>query len=372
MMSPNSAHHSSDSKERPMSPRILAQMPLPTADGSYTSPTGSGLTFDGTFKGWSYASRPDIRLGELVAVDFLGKGHFGEVKCVAWRPNKGPETKGLYALKILERDRFENKMVASGRSEEYYIFNEREIMIEVNSSFHIKLINTYKSSKNLYILMEYAPGRNLKDQIERGKGLTDSSQQGALNRVKFYAANLVLAMQHLHRRQITHRDLKPGNILIDNQGYLKVCDYGFSRWLPIGGKTRSIAGTYNYLTPEQCLDDDYDHNVDIWCLGITVYNMSYGVTPFEAPEGAADWQKITMNNIQNKPLSFIESTRDLPMPGKLFVKSILSREPKRFGYDLNYEAIKTHVWFNGVDFDALENRSLKSPWIPDLDDPNKF
>jgi serine/threonine protein kinase len=114
------------------------------------------------------------------------------------------------------------KVVASGRSEEYYIFNEREIMIEINSDFHIKLINTYKSSKNLYILMEYAAGRNLKDQIERGKGLSDPSHVGAMTRVKFYAANLVLAMEHLHRKEITHRDLKPGNILIDNQGYLKV------------------------------------------------------------------------------------------------------------------------------------------------------
>lgn len=348
-----------------MSPRLLAQMPLPTAEGEYTSPVGSGLSFDGTFKGWSYSSRPEIRLGELVAVDFLGEGHFGQVKCVAWKPNKGSETKGYFALKILERDRFENKMVASGRSEEYYIFNEREIMIEVNSPFHIKLINTYKSSKNLYILMEYAPGRNLKDQIERGKGITDSSHQGAMTRVKFYAANLVLAMEHLHRKQITHRDLKPGNILIDNQGYIKVCDYGFSRWLPIGGKTRSIAGTFNYLTPEQCLDAEYDHSVDIWCIGITVYNMTYGSTPFEAPEGSKDWQKITMNNIQHKPLTFIESKRDLPMPGKLFVKSILSRDSNRFGHDLDYTTIKNHVWFNGVDFDALEKRQLKAPWIPE-------
>ena len=289
---------------------------------------------------------------------------------------------------ILERERFENKVVASGRSEEYYIFNEREIMIEIDSPFHIKLLNTYKSAKNLYILMEYAPGRNLKDQVDRQHGLSDDylsdtpsraldgsqpSGPGAdprpISRVKFYAANLVLALKHLHCRQIVHRDIKPSNLLIDEQGYLKVCDYGFARWLPADGRTRSIAGTYNYLTPEQCLDDDYGHEVDLWCLGITVYNMTYGCTPFEAAEGTADWQKVTMDNIQHKKIRFLDNRKELPMAGKLFIKSLLEkRYEDRFGIDLNYDTICAHAWFQGIDFEALERRQVKAPWLASIHD----
>jgi serine/threonine protein kinase len=363
------------------------------------------FVFDGTFRGWSYSARPDVRLADLTAVDFLGEGHFGQVKCVAWEPKPSPSSdaggqkeppggggvpgvpgvpgarRGLFALKILERERFENKVVASGRSEEYYIFNEREIMIEVDSPFHVKLINTYKSAKNLYMLMEYAPGRSLKDQVDRQHGLSDEflavesgdvSWRGAgprpMSRVKFYAANLVLALKHLHARQIVHRDIKPSNVLIDEQGYLKVCDYGFARWLPVGGRTASIAGTYNYLTPEQCLDRDYDHSVDLWCLGITVFNMTYGCTPFEAVEGTLDWQRVTMDNIQHKPIRFLDNRKELPLAGKLLIKSLLQREEaERFGKDLNYDAICSHAWFADVDWDGIERRTVAAPWLPNLE-----
>lgn len=418
------------SPERPMSPRALAKMPLDpneqqmqaaAAAGNYPSDSGVGggtggssggmsdrsgkstkpaFVFDGTFRGWSYSSRPDVRLADLTAVDFLGEGHFGQVKCVAWAPkdaegnvaaapsseganihSKNGTRRGLFALKILERGRFENKVVASGRSEEYYIFNEREIMIEVDSPFHVKLINTYKSAKNLYMLMEYAPGRSLKDQVDRKHGLTDEflavengdmSWRGAgarpMSRVKFYTANLVLALKHLHAKQIMHRDVKPSNLLIDEQGYLKVCDYGFARWLPLGGRTASIAGTYNYLTPEQCLDNDYDHSVDLWCLGITIYNMTYGCTPFEAPEGTADWQRVTMDNIQNKPVRFLDNRKELPLAGKLLIKSLLRRtESERFGRDLNYDTICSHAWFADVDWGGIERRTVAAPWQPNLE-----
>ena len=75
-----------------------------------------------------------------------------------------------------------------------------------------------------------------------------------------------------------HRDLKPANLLVDAKGYLKLCDFGFARIMPIGEKTRSLAGTYAYLHPAQCRDEPYDHSVDLWAFGITVFEMMYGVS----------------------------------------------------------------------------------------------
>ena len=109
--------------------------------------------------------------------------------------------------------------------------------------------------------------------------------------------------------------------------------------------------------------------MDLWCLGITVYNMTYGCTPFEAAEGTADWQKVTMDNIQHKKIRFLDNRKELPMAGKLFIKSLLEkRYEDRFGIDLNYDTICGHAWFQGIDFEALERRQVKAPWLASIHD----
>lgn len=123
--------------------------------------------------------------------------------------------------------------------------------------------------------MEYAPNCDLTSHIQPGVGLED------IRLPRFYAANIILALKYMHERQLVHRDIKPGNLLVDTHHRLKVCDYGFARVLPHGERTHSIAGTLPYNSPEQFLGEGYDHSVDLWALGVTVYEMLFGALPFD-------------------------------------------------------------------------------------------
>lgn len=98
---------------------------------------------------------------------------------------------------------------------------------------------------------------------------------------------------------------------------------------------------------------------------MTIYSMSYGVTPFEAPEGSADWQANTTRNILHHRIRFLDGRKSLPMPAKIFVKSLLSRTiEKRLGASLDYSSILNHAWFRGVHWEKLSRMELEAPWIP--------
>ena len=95
--------------------------------------------------------------------------------------------------------------------------------------------------------------------------------------------------------------------------------------------------------------------------------MSYGLTPFEAPEGSEDWQTATVENILHRRIRFLDDRKALPMSAKILVKSLLSRAPdKRLGVSLEYGALMGHAWFRGVDWGRLERGEVRAPWVPDL------
>lgn len=329
------------------------------------------------FEGWIVSTRPDINLGDLKKETTLGEGHFGRVlrvTCttgavrdallcdsdderqatpITTRAKAVSESAALglagdkaqhqlFALKIMDRDKLNSAKL------ERMALRECEMMRVLSSSpFHIQLINTYKTSSRLFMLMELAREGDLASRIGRKPSLTPSL-------CRHYTSQLVLALKHMHQDSIIHRDVKPSNVLLGCDGRLKLCDFGFARRLVLGQKANTMLGTYAYLAPEQCSFQPYDHSADMWSLGILVYEMMYGTTPFESHhEDDDEFSRRTMQNIRKSTLRF-------PMKGtvafsaKLFLKAILTKMPeKRLGYRCNFDELMSHAWFIGVDWDAL-------------------
>lgn len=126
--------------------------------------------------------------------------------------------------------------------------NERDIMLALQGSpWHTQLINSYYSDSHLYMLLEYAPSLSMDQHIECGRGL----KRGGVMALRFYSACAIEALAYLYKKQIVHRDVKPSNLLIDSQGYMKLCDYGLSKFLKAGERTSTHLGTLAYIPPEQ-------------------------------------------------------------------------------------------------------------------------
>ena len=151
-------------------------------------------------------------------------------------------TEEVFALKSMLRED-----IKAQRSEQS-VLDEKDLMAEVAHPFIVNLVNTYKSSKRLYMLMECVQGGELYSRIH-------TNAAGALDpaTVEFYAANVAVALNHLHAKDIVYRDLKPENILVDGTGYLKVCDFGFAVRLPLGQKTYTLVRPRCVQDPLACL-----------------------------------------------------------------------------------------------------------------------
>jgi len=250
-----------------------------------------------TFRGFKLMNRPDILLGQLRVERKLGCGQFGRVLHVAWRSvedkEAGRDTEEVFALKIIDRKRFKH------RKHEEMVLAEKRTMEQLNDPFHIRLVNTYKTPTRLFLLTELAPGGDL-GHLVKTEGISDA------NRCRFYIANTVLALRHLHDHDVIHRDIKPSNLLVSANGFLKLCDYGFSKFLPRGERTQTFVGTYAYLSPELCRAEEYDHAVDLWSLGVVMFEMIYGVTPFDTEIKDRSYSLRVMHAIQTKEVVFPE------------------------------------------------------------------
>ena len=190
----------------------------------------------------------------------IGKGNYGKVSQVRYKANNK-----IYALKSLKKSRLQQTKDLE------HTKSEVKILSVLNHQFIIKLRFSFQNVKKLYLVMDYINGGELYNLM---KNKTTLKEQEA----KFYIAQVIHAIEFLHTRNIIYRDLKPENILIDEKGYIKLTDFGLAKDDVLSEKnTDTICGTSDYLAPEVIKGEKYGKPVDIWCIGILLYEMLYGI-----------------------------------------------------------------------------------------------
>ncbi|KAI8997074.1 kinase-like domain-containing protein [Pilobolus umbonatus] len=275
----------------------------------------------------------------------LGRGAFGKVFLV-----KHEKTKELYAMKVLKKA----SLVVHGRQAQQ-AKTERQILEEVRHPFIVKLCYAFQTPVDLHMILDYAVGGELFRHLDH-EGMFSEPM------AVFYAAELVLALEHLHSLGIVYRDLKPENCLLDREGHVMLTDFGLSK-VAVDGKTNTICGTAEYMAPEILMGLEYDFTVDWWSLGILIFDMLTGSPPFRSNN-----RKKTIDSILSKkimmPYYMTAETKDIL--SKLLRKNPNARlgaKPKKA------DAIRKHKFFRGVNWTDLFNRQLPPPIVPVVTDP---
>ena len=210
------------------------------------------------------------------------------------------------------------------------------------------------------MLLEIVQGGELFDLLARQETGTISVQDAW-----FYTACVVAAFEHMQSKNVIYRDLKPENLMLDKDGYIKVVDFGFAKTLPGGKRTHTLCGTPEYFAPELVKGKGYGLGVDIWGIGILLYEMLAGYTPF-ADMKNGDPTVICKNIIRNK-LSI--KRKEISDPTVVdILKKILQKDPlKRIGCgSKGPQEIMQHAWFKTLNWDHLKQKKYDSPWKPPL------
>ena len=207
-----------------------------------------------------YLQDESVQLNQLIFYKSLGQGSYGNVSLV-----KNEKNNYFYAIKNIS-----NKQILYSKLHKN-IELERSILLKIDHPFIVKLVKTLKDENYIYYLMDYIKGKELFDII-RDIGILNKFQ------AQFYIGSIMLALKYLHEKHFIFRDIKPENIMILENGFIKLIDFGAAKY--ITDRTHSIIGTPEYMAPEVILGDEYSFEIDYWSVGICLYEFVYGEMPF--------------------------------------------------------------------------------------------
>ncbi|KAL2693843.1 hypothetical protein Neosp_000409 [[Neocosmospora] mangrovei] len=278
-------------------------------------------------------------LGDFDILRTLGTGSFGRVHLVQSKHNQR-----FYAVKVLKK-----AQVVKMKQVEH-TNDERRMLADVKHPFLITLWGTFQDTKNLYMVMDFVEGGELFSLLRKSGRFPNPV-------AKFYAAEVTLALEYLHSKNVIYRDLKPENLLLDRHGHLKITDFGFAKRVP--DKTWTLCGTPDYLAPEVVSNKGYNKSVDWWSLGILIYEMLCGYTPFW---DSGSPMKIYENILKGKVKYPAYVNADAQ---NLLERLITADLTKRLGNLYGGPAdVKNHPWFAEVTWDRLARKDIDAPYTP--------
>ncbi|OMJ83362.1 hypothetical protein SteCoe_15766 [Stentor coeruleus] len=268
----------------------------------------------------------------------LGKGSFGEVYLV-----EKIDTLEKFALKVLRKEK------VLGNNLVRYAFTERNILMSISHPFIVKLNYAFQTPEKLAIVMDFCPNGDLGTQLAREKRFSEE-------KARFYMIEILLALQELHNHGIIFRDLKPDNVVLDEEGHAKLTDFGLSKEGVDDDKlTKSFCGSVAYLAPEMIRRTGHSRSVDWYLFGVLLYEMIVGSPPYYSSS-----REQLFNNIQRGKLkmpTFVSNE------ARNLIKVLLQRDPnKRLGASKkDAEEVKADPFFKGTNWEAYMNKQVKPP-----------
>mmetsp|Transcript_6961 Transcript_6961/g.10978 ORF Transcript_6961/g.10978 Transcript_6961/m.10978 type:complete len:530 (+) Transcript_6961:66-1655(+) len=295
--------------------------------------------------------RRKVSLEDFELLKVLGKGSFAKVMLVRKR-----DTGELFAMKVLHKE------TVIRRNQVEHTLTERNILQEVQHPFIVSLQYAFQTSSKLYLVLDFLVGGELFFHLKRESFFSEET-------ARFYAAEIVLALGHLHRLGIIYRDLKPENILLDSDGHVRLTDFGLAK-ISQNEATRTFCGTIEYMAPEILLRNGHGKAVDWWSLGTLLYEMLTGAPPFYSKNRSILQQKIIGSKLHFPPY--------LSEHAKSLLSGLLNKVAiKRLGAGLD-DAIEImqHPFFSGLSWEAVLEKRVTPPFRPmvsrNITDVNNF
>jgi len=287
----------------------------------------------------------------------LGKGCFGIVYLV-----EKINTKEKFAMKVL------NKEKIFGQNLLKYAITERNILSRNNHPFIVKLNYAFQTSSKLFLIIEYCPNCDLSKHLIQEKRFKEQ-------KAKFYMCELILALEYLHKKDVIFRDLKPGNLLLDKEGHIKLTDFGLSKeGVKDNFYTKSFCGSIGYLAPEILLNQKYGKSVDWYSLGVIFYEMLSGTLPYFTP-----YKGVILKSKKRVELNI---PKFVSKEAAELIKKLLEKNPKERLGNGGRDAleIKDNVYFKDVDWNKVYKKQINPPvflnhmnnYIKYFNKPKKF
>ncbi|UMM44374.1 hypothetical protein L5515_019533 [Caenorhabditis briggsae] len=273
----------------------------------------------------------------LDILKLVGRGGYGNVYQVRQKTDGG-----VYAMKVVTK--------TTKAFDPVHLAQEKKIMATVKNPFLCVMHHSFENYQKAYLVLEFLSGGEMFTYLNKKKKLDEET-------TRFYIAEIVLALEYLHKNDVIYRDLKPENIMFDKNGHSKLIDFGLSKSnVPKGGYTTTLCGTMEFMAPEIIRRSPYGHPADIWALGILMFDMLAGGPPFYGRTKQELAQHILHGKI-GMPIHISLEARDV-------IKGLITRAPLR---RITIPDIKETAFFEPMDWEKLKARQIKPPFQPLLE-----